>query len=208
MKGTIKSSIALVVADMQHPVTPILKAALVGERLHDTRRMIARLIEVIHHGAAMIKENLLRIGAMEVYLGHVHHLQKRYVAARSHRCRCPRRHGPKDGRDQDEFDVHPDRADPDDSISSGLDSLGFAQVDEPLSFLNVRHFSNPPSPYSTVAINDLTFHDGCQAISSPFGVNLQVANVSISSSTYDKATASDEKPAAGRVAIFGFTNGN
>ena len=62
--------IALIVADMQHPVTPILEAALVGEGLHDTRRMIARLRD-IHRRAVVIDENLLRIGTVEVHLGHV-----------------------------------------------------------------------------------------------------------------------------------------
>src|ERR1700752_1830494 len=62
--------IALVVADMQDPVTPILEAALVGEGLHEAGRMIARLNEIVHHGAAVIDEHLPRIGAVEIYLGH------------------------------------------------------------------------------------------------------------------------------------------
>jgi hypothetical protein len=33
--------------------------------------MIARLSEVIHHGAAAIDENLLRVGAVDIDLGHV-----------------------------------------------------------------------------------------------------------------------------------------
>ena len=57
--------IALIVADMQDPVTPILEAALVGEGLHDAARVIARLSEVVHHGAAAIDENLLRVGAVK-----------------------------------------------------------------------------------------------------------------------------------------------
>src|SRR5262245_4515786 len=63
--------IALIVADMQNPVTPVLEAALVGEGLHEAGRMIARLSEIVHHGAVMIEENLLRVGAMEKYLCHV-----------------------------------------------------------------------------------------------------------------------------------------
>src|SRR5215813_1830826 len=66
-EGHNEELIALIVADMQDPVTPILEAALVGEGLHDTGRMIAR----VHHGAAVIDENLLRVRAMEIYLGHV-----------------------------------------------------------------------------------------------------------------------------------------
>jgi hypothetical protein len=70
-EGHYEELIALVVADVQDPVTPILEAALVGEGLHDTGRMIARLSKIIHHGAAVIDENLLRVGAVEIDLGHV-----------------------------------------------------------------------------------------------------------------------------------------
>src|SRR5262245_46001520 len=63
--------IARIVADMHHPVTPILEAALVGEGLHDTGRVIARLSEIVYQRAAVIDENLLRAGAVEIHLGHV-----------------------------------------------------------------------------------------------------------------------------------------
>src|SRR5262245_44621228 len=63
--------IALVVADMQDPVTPILEAALIGEGLHDTCSMVVRLSEVVHYGTALIEEHLPRVGAVEKYLGHV-----------------------------------------------------------------------------------------------------------------------------------------
>jgi hypothetical protein len=33
--------------------------------------MIARLSEVVHHGAATIDENLLRVGTVEIDLGHI-----------------------------------------------------------------------------------------------------------------------------------------
>jgi hypothetical protein len=69
-EGQNEELIALTVADMQNPVTPILKAALVGEGLHDAGRMIARLNEIADHRAAVIEENLLRVGAVEIYLGH------------------------------------------------------------------------------------------------------------------------------------------
>ena len=45
--------IALIVADMQDPVTPILEAALVGEGLHDAGRMIPRLRKIFDHSAAV-----------------------------------------------------------------------------------------------------------------------------------------------------------
>ena len=51
-EGHNEELIALIVADMQDPVTPILGASLVGEGLHDAGRMIARLSEVVYHGAA------------------------------------------------------------------------------------------------------------------------------------------------------------
>src|SRR6516162_2618242 len=64
-------AIASVVTDMQDPVTPVLKAALAGEELHDAGRVIARLSRIVDHGAAAIDENLLRVRAVEIYLGHV-----------------------------------------------------------------------------------------------------------------------------------------
>jgi hypothetical protein len=63
--------IASVVTDMQNPITPIIEAALAGEGFHDARRMISRLSEIVHYGAAIVDENFLRIGAMEIDLGHV-----------------------------------------------------------------------------------------------------------------------------------------
>src|SRR5215475_14061595 len=61
--------IALIVADMQDPVPPILEAALVGEGLHDAGRVIARFREIVHHGAAVIDEYLPRVGTVEIDLG-------------------------------------------------------------------------------------------------------------------------------------------
>ena len=63
--------VALVVADMQDPVAPIHKAVLVGEELHEAGRMIARLSEIAHHGAVVIEEYLLGVGAVKIYLGHI-----------------------------------------------------------------------------------------------------------------------------------------
>jgi len=70
-EGHDEELIALIVADMQDPVAPILKAELVGEGLHHTGRMIARLSKIVHRGAAAIDEHLLRIGTVEIDLGHV-----------------------------------------------------------------------------------------------------------------------------------------
>src|SRR5215510_10513623 len=70
-EGHNEELIALIVADMQDPVTPILEVTLVSEGMHDTRRVIARLSKIVHHGAAVIDENLLRIGAVKIDLGHV-----------------------------------------------------------------------------------------------------------------------------------------
>jgi hypothetical protein len=70
-EGDKEELIALIVANMQDPVTPILEAALVGEGLHDTGRTIARFSQILHYGAAPIDENLRRVGAMEIQLGHV-----------------------------------------------------------------------------------------------------------------------------------------
>ena len=70
-EGHNEEFVALIVADMQDTVTPILEAELVGEGLHDTGRTIARLSKIVHYGAAAIDENLLRVGTVEIYLGHV-----------------------------------------------------------------------------------------------------------------------------------------
>src|SRR5262252_3042254 len=70
-EGDDKELIALIVADMHDPVTPILEAELVGKGSHDPGRMIARLSEAVHHGAVAIDENLFRVGAVEIDLGHV-----------------------------------------------------------------------------------------------------------------------------------------
>jgi hypothetical protein len=65
MKGTP------LVTGMQNPVTPIIEATLAGEGFHDARRMIPRLSKIVHCSAAIIDENLLRVGAVEIYLRHV-----------------------------------------------------------------------------------------------------------------------------------------
>src|SRR6516164_6365229 len=70
-EGHHEELIALIVADMQDPVAPILEAELVVEGLDHTGRMIARLSKIVHHGAAAIDKNLLRIGTVEIDLGHV-----------------------------------------------------------------------------------------------------------------------------------------
>jgi hypothetical protein len=59
-EGDNEELIAVVVVYMQDPVTPILEAVLVGEGLHEAGRMIARLGKIVHHGAMVIEENLLR----------------------------------------------------------------------------------------------------------------------------------------------------
>ncbi len=68
-EGHNKKLIAPVVTDMQNPVTPITEAAPAVAGFHDTRRLIPRLSEIVHYGAATIDENLLRVGAVEIYLG-------------------------------------------------------------------------------------------------------------------------------------------
>jgi hypothetical protein len=55
---------------MQNPVTPIFEAALIREGSYDTGRVIARLSDIVHHGAVMINDDLLRVGAVEIHLAH------------------------------------------------------------------------------------------------------------------------------------------
>src|SRR6516225_10340667 len=70
-EGHHEQLIALIVDDKQDPVTPIFEAALVGEGLHDTGRVIARVSKIVHHDLELINEKLLRVGAEKIYLGHV-----------------------------------------------------------------------------------------------------------------------------------------
>jgi hypothetical protein len=70
-EGHDEELISLIVADMKNPVTPVLEATLVGERLHNAGRVIARLSEIVHHGAAVIDEYLPCVGAVEIDLRHV-----------------------------------------------------------------------------------------------------------------------------------------
>src|SRR5262245_40378693 len=63
--------IALIVADMQDPVTPILEATLVGDGLHNAGRVIASVGKIVYHGAAVVEEHLPGVRAMEEYTGHV-----------------------------------------------------------------------------------------------------------------------------------------
>jgi hypothetical protein len=70
-EGNNEELITLIVTHMQDPVTPIIEATLAGDALHDAGRVIARLNKVIHQGAAIIDENLLRVEAVEVDLGHI-----------------------------------------------------------------------------------------------------------------------------------------
>src|SRR5262250_2865700 len=93
-EGHDEELIALIVADMQDPVAPILEGALVGEGSHDASRVIARLREVVHDSAAVVDENLLRVGAVEIYLGHVQPPSIWRAAKRAQRCRR-RRSGTK-----------------------------------------------------------------------------------------------------------------
>jgi hypothetical protein len=70
-EGDDEELIAEIVADVQNPVMPIFETARLGERLHNLGRVITRLSEVVDHGAPTIHENLLRVGAVEIHLGHV-----------------------------------------------------------------------------------------------------------------------------------------
>jgi hypothetical protein len=81
-EGNDEELIALVVTDMQNPVTPIREAALASEGLHDTRRMIPCLGKVVHDDAVIIDENLLRVGAVEIDLSHVEPPEGRPVLGR------------------------------------------------------------------------------------------------------------------------------
>jgi hypothetical protein len=69
-EGNDKELITEIVAGVQDPVAPILEIARPGERLHDARRVIERLDEIVDHGTAAIDEDVPRIGTMKIQLGH------------------------------------------------------------------------------------------------------------------------------------------
>src|SRR6516225_1308192 len=89
-EGHNEELLSLIVADMKNPVTPVLEAALVGERLHNAGRVIASLSEIVHHGAAVIDEHLSCVGAVEIDLGHVQP-PSNWSSQRSLRCFRSRR---------------------------------------------------------------------------------------------------------------------
>src|ERR1700740_2568159 len=96
-EGHNEELIALIVADMQDPVTPILEVAFVSEGLHDAGRMIPRFGEVVHQSATMVDEYLLRVGAVEIYLRHVEPPSNEAGGRERSACCCSRRRGKKTG---------------------------------------------------------------------------------------------------------------
>jgi hypothetical protein len=75
-EGDDKELIALVVANVQHPVAPVFKAKLIGERVHDASRVITGLFETVYNGTTTVDENLFRAGTVKINLGHVALLQQ------------------------------------------------------------------------------------------------------------------------------------
>jgi hypothetical protein len=65
-EGHNEELIALIVADMQDPIAPILEVPLVGKGFYDIGRVFTRFSEVAYRGAAMIDENLFRVGGVEI----------------------------------------------------------------------------------------------------------------------------------------------
>jgi len=61
----------LILAYVQNPITPILKAVPIGEGLHDAGPFIARFGKIVRDCTAVIDENLIRVGAVEIHLSHI-----------------------------------------------------------------------------------------------------------------------------------------
>src|SRR6516164_7433102 len=70
-EGDHEELLTKIVVDVQDPTAPVFETARRGKRSHDTGRLITRLSEVIYYGATAIEQNLLRVGAMKIDLGHV-----------------------------------------------------------------------------------------------------------------------------------------
>jgi hypothetical protein len=70
-EGDHEELVTKIVVDVQDPTAPVFETARRGKGSHDTGRLITRLSEVIYYGAAAIDQNLLRVGAVKIDLGHV-----------------------------------------------------------------------------------------------------------------------------------------
>src|SRR3982074_3097386 len=79
--------LALLVARMQAPGPPIVRALAVHERPADALRALMRLGQVLDGDSARIQDELIRIGAMEIDMRHGR-LRHRTVPARG-RPLCP-----------------------------------------------------------------------------------------------------------------------
>src|SRR4051795_1055706 len=63
--------VALLVADMQRPVAPILRTAIIDERGHDAGATVARVAPILDLAAAPIQQHLVGAGAVEVNVCHL-----------------------------------------------------------------------------------------------------------------------------------------
>jgi hypothetical protein len=69
-EGHNEEFVANVVADVQNPATPILCAVCRGQRTHNASSVVSRFRQVADSGAVSIEQDPLRVGAVEVNLGH------------------------------------------------------------------------------------------------------------------------------------------
>src|SRR5260370_42333339 len=66
-----KSLFAEIVADVQGPIAPVLRAGRHDERPHDNGGALMRLGKAGYRGGAWIDKHPFRIGVMEIDLSHV-----------------------------------------------------------------------------------------------------------------------------------------
>lgn len=83
-EGYDEQLIAEIIVDMQDPLTPILEAARPDQGPHDACRAIACFGKIFHCGAAAVDQRLLRVGAVEIHLGHTRHLTRVAAMLSSH----------------------------------------------------------------------------------------------------------------------------
>jgi hypothetical protein len=70
-EGQHQDLFAAIVTDVQDPAAPIFQVGRHDERLHDKGGMITCLSQVNYSGTALVDQDAIDVGAMEINLSHV-----------------------------------------------------------------------------------------------------------------------------------------
>src|SRR5262245_20200464 len=69
-EGKVKDFLAVVAADVQHPIAPVFGSGRQDHRAHDLGGAVARLGQARHGGTVAIKPHAFSIGTVEIHLNH------------------------------------------------------------------------------------------------------------------------------------------